>query len=821
MSSKPDNKKKLKNWENQTPVQRLSNRTILRFQQLANELKNDLGRVIPKTDVQSVQSVLFVSADRGKYRFDQNSDSPRRFYNALLLRTYQFTDENNKVWQWIKDSLEDGSSGKPSQRWKKNPTEWKENRTGFEQLFSHSADLSGLKNEFSNFENSVRHDVKEKAHDLLIDAIATLPYTGFLPGCFDVFLRGGQTKWCLRMGHPINTFKVIRLVNQEGLFVEMKSTFADPKNKKDKPEKIELEEILSTDKMPKLAKLFFPKFIDHFVMGREAVDKPSYDDLFHIPKDPPQGLFIPVYDFNDESGRGAGGFEGWLVVLMDSMKVEDKNESAIAMAVQKNESAITMAVQNFASRASEERMRELIERPWTDAMSPATFTKLNYGHYGGWEGVLESETKFHPNSKIPFSKIPFVFLKESKNGLTPTSENETSEITHIAIHIRANEEQGQDLWLVFRRRLDTILPETDDYLKDYGYHIARSVNDLYQAARIRHEEIQRSKFIGLIESAHDYSKDLNAVDMAFGRLGRSISEKKERIRGILTSSEPSINLVLQNLDDLSIDYDYSSLRDRFMMAHLRAGTEGRLYEQPQWCIDLLAKGTRGDIDQIIDLLAWEPLGSSHYRKLAGNKSPSFEEVADWSRLFAYDEHGLHPEIDEVLSRHLKRCFLDPAMSDDEFGRKHPPPVLNPEYKERMDVPLISVFSGEGSRRFALGGLFPLFVFSLRAAFQHAWLTTFLKAAASPSCPPNGLPPEAVCLSESRLPPSDDYRITLSFPDPRSVKQIPAHNSRSTSLPWGNLDRELDRYKGLAGPWRSRVFSEPAGGLLKIELILIQ
>jgi len=746
VSSKPDNKKKLKNWENQTPVQRLINRTILRFQQLANELKNDLGRVIPKTDVQSVQSVLFVSADRGKYRFDQNSDSPRRFYNALLLRTYQFTDENNKVWQWIKDSLEDGSSGKPSQRWKKNPTEWKENRTGFEQLFSHSADLSGLKNEFSNFENSVRHDVKEKAHDLLIDAIATLPYTGFLPGCFDVFLRGEQTKWCLRMGHPINTFKVIRLVNQEGLFVEMKSTFADPKNKKDEPEKIELEEILSTDKMPKLAKLFFPKFIDHFVMGREAVDKPSYDDLFHIPKDPPQGLFIPVYDFNDESGRGAGGFEGWLVVLMDSMKVEDKNESAIAMAVQKNESAITMAVQNFASRASEERMRELIERPWTDAMSPAMFTKQNYGHYGGWEGNLESETKFHPNSKIPFSKIPFVFLKESKNGLTPTSENETSEITHIAIHIRANEEQGQDLWLVFRRRLDTILPETDKYLIDYGYHIARSVSDLYQTARLRHEEIQRGNLSGSLSSAHDYSKDIGPILSQLSEYGeriqssmRTIQVEADRLSGLPAPATEVRNRITEELLELKAKpaprFGWFAA-SRFLNAHLVTQTRGVLIPEPVECVKMLENGTLADLEEIVRLLVWHPVTIQELkdrgRKYARWSPEKLRLSSTWWALFSFDLDPVPASrpFREKLGERVCSLILDEKIDQTVFAERFQIPLI--QLVNDFGEPSSSLWPDEDAERWRpLDGLLPLFVFSMRFAFQCAWAKTIIEDPKGP------------------------------------------------------------------------------------------
>jgi len=809
VSSKPDNKTKLKDWEDQTPVQRLSNRTILRFQQLADELKNDLERILPKA---GEQSVLFVSADRGEHRFDQNPNSPRRFYNALLLRTYQFTLKNDKVWQWIKDSLEDGSSGKPSARWKKNPKDWKKNRTGFEQLFKHSADLGGLNNEFTSFEDAVKKDNKEKAHDLLIDVIATLPYTGFLPGCFDRFLLGDKLVWPTRLDYPISKFKVDEKMDEgrkKVLYVNMISSC---------PEKItidcdlELNNILSNGSMPELAKLL-PRFIDHFVMGREAIKKPIYDDLFHISEDPLQGLFIPVYDFNDASGRGAGGFEGWLVVLMKSLEVK--------VEVGKK-SAIEMAVQNFASRASEERMRELIERPWTDAMSPAMFTKLNYGHYGGWEGVLESETKFHS-----VSEIPYVFLKESENDLIPTSEDETTEITHIAIHIRASEEQGQDLWLVFRKRCDTILPKTKGYLKDYGYHIARSVNDLYQAARLRHEEIQRSKLIGLIESAHDYSKELNAIDSTFGRLNEATEEAANSIRKSLGAQPELAELtekVEADLAKLTKIRDYSLLKPRFMMAHARTQTEGYYYEQPDWLVQRLASGTRGDIDFLIRLFVWEPLGSSRYLELV-EMPPLKTEVSDWSRLFAYDEVGRHPKIDALLSGYLKHCFLRSPesggpMPPREFGRLHPPPTLNAD-RQMTDV----LLPGLRERTIGIRGLLPLLVFSLRASFQHAWLTTFIKAALPPSDSTTFRPvSEPVTLSEEVS--KSSYSLRIEFPNPlsESIRQRMAANgllvppSMTDRLPWGNWQREVNFYRGLGIPWITKIASTGEAENYRISII---
>lgn len=773
MSSKPDNKTKLKDWEDQTPVQRLSNRTILRFQQLADELKNDLGRVISET---GVKSVLFVSADRGEHRFDQNPNSPRRFYNALLLRTYQFTDENDKVWQWIKNSLEGGSVG------------WKKTRVGFEQLFELSAEIQKLKNQFPSFENAVKQgkeDDKEKAHDLLIDAIATLPYTGFLLGRFDTFSRGKQTKRCLRMGHPINTFKVIQLDNKKGLFVEMKSSCANQKNEKNKPKKIELKKILSNNNFRELAELF-PKFIDHFVMGREAVENPTDSVLVDIREEVlPKGLFIPVYDFNDESGRGAGGFEGWLVVLMDPLELEVGKESAIEM-----------AVQNFASRASEERMRELIERPWTDAMSPAMFTKQNYGHYGGWEGVLESEPKFHSNSKIPY-----VFLKKSKNDLIPTSEDETTEITHIAIHIRANEKQGQNLWLVFRKRCDTILPQTANYLENYGYQIARSVNDLYQAARLRHEEIQRSQQSGFLASAHDYSKDIGSVLLRLERFkeelecsAKSITEKAQQVAAMQAPACELGSSILEDLRSWNPPYlDDSFANVRFTNAHLQTQTRGVLINEPAECVARLERGTLRDIYEVVRILVWHPIPfpkfkekESEYTQFAPEK---LRDPSTWWNLFMFDLDPL-PDTEgfhKSLGERLRTLILDEKIDHPAFAQRFHIPRICPDVP--FDDPRSILWPDtDPSRWKELNGLLPLFVFSMRFAFQCAWARTLLEEPAVPL----GITIEADASQHRQ------YTLTLSFPSPLNDTAVPFEK-----IPYaGEWRAQIRHYTpNQTAPWR--------------------
>ena len=95
-------------------------------------------------------------------------------------------------------------------------------------------------------------------------------------------------------------------------------------------------------------------------------------------------------------------------------------------------------------------------------------------------------------------------------------------------------------------------------------------------------------------------------------------------------------------------------------------------------------------------------------------------------------------------------------------------------------------------------LLPLLVFSLRAAFQHAWLRTFFDAA-------NGEPGIAQHI---RLQAHDErhpsgyystYRIDIDFPMP--VAPATEEEIRLVSLPWGDWSRQMDRYRGKTRPWQ--------------------
>ena len=142
------------------------------------------------------------------------------------------------------------------------------------------------------------------------------------------------------------------------------------------------------------------------------------------------------------------------------------------------------------------------------------------------------------------------------------------------------------------------------------------------------------------------------------------------------------------------------------------------------------------------------------------------------------------------------------MTPEQFGDRHPPPKINPDHG-MTDV----ILPGLRERSIGIRGLLPLVVFSLRAAFQHAWLASFIKSAA------DGLDagtlarvPERVTLSEEMT--DTSYSLRIEFPNPfaqnilerwpRSQFAVPI--AKPDGLPWGNWEREVSFYRGLGLPW---------------------
>jgi hypothetical protein len=319
--------------------------------------------------------------------------------------------------------------------------------------------------------------------------------------------------------------------------------------------------------------------------------------------------------------------------------------------------------------------------------------------------------------------------------------------------------------------------------------------------------------IGALRSAHDYSKDLNLLDSRLARFSTDLQGLRQAVRDFGGQTVDEFRKeVASKVDGLRFPEEQWLLEARFLMAHQRALTESRLYEQPEWCLELIKRGTRGALYRLLKVLVWFPITwREHADATSLSKADESREQAldgeglsDWARLFAYDERGRHPEIDKQLGAYMHHLYVVERISEKRFWQLHPPPQLNP--KEPMTAQLLwEELDLAGAERWRpVGTLCPLLVFSLRAAFQHAWLTSFLLAARYR---------EEFGSMKDYPPPTDGHNVSLEsigsgmgmelrFPNPNPGITYSSDQS-PTRLPWGNWEREISRYsdRGLCYPWR--------------------
>jgi hypothetical protein len=358
----------------------------------------------------------------------------------------------------------------------------------------------------------------------------------------------------------------------------------------------------------------------------------------------------------------------------------------------------------------------------------------------------------------------------------------------------------------------TMVPTDEQDLTAFTHATMIRLRDAEQRiAAIRHsQEANRSR--GLLSAAHDYSKDLNLLDSSLARFSGDLQGLRRAVQGHRSQSFDAFkHEMISKLDDLRLPEEQWLLQARFLMAHQRALNEGRLYEQPEWCLDLLKRGTRGALYRLIKCLVWLPVTWSEHASLASfSQAEDAREseigkdgLSDWARLFAYDERGLHPEIDKKLGDYMRYLFTDDEISEARFWELHPPPQLNPGTPMTAQLLWMGFDETSDERWKPVGTLCPLLVFSLRAAFQHAWLLRFLQAAAHREKAKSlaGFRPDSNFPNVTLESIDSGTGMSLSFPNP-SAPNMNRENLPPVQLPWGNWEREVKQYtdRGLCYPW---------------------
>jgi len=815
-------------WRKPSQAQRLSNRVILRAQQLANELRDDLNTLsffkeaaekagMPENLLKNVvESVVFVCPD-------PKSDGTT-YYLPRLLNTFDL--EQPGLWPWIV-----------------------EHQGRFQPLF----DLHGAKTGYQSFLEAIEQaetattadPTKAKrrravVHDLLIDQIATLPYQGLLPELWEeFFFRRTEPGWSPRAcwchvrkpekangesrdqndtpPQPVEMWRFDGLRPGEKWGTNLPNVQIRASDE---------QGVFDYDVQKHLRDLY-RDFVDPFLLGIHEPhgDQESDSPYFKTHQyGEVRGIAVPVYEWFPREGlEPCGGFIAWLFVIP---KQEDKNllEALFPSEISNDKEphaswlGLSFCVRKFATRLRQLQRREALEHRGRRGGGALELTKELSHYFTGWRrSVLDWNPKFADGE----------FFKHEDVDDTHRLAIDVSPTLGLGL-----DERGSHLPVLLEPLPGTIIPEDAKSREDYLVSQAEAVRAFYRDAARLEAERRLGKLSGEVASAHDYSKDLNALDSQLARFSKELSQTREHFQHARTDSVADLQSEIQErLGALKVPEEWWLLRARFMMAHQRTETEGRLYEQPEWCLDLIKRGTRGALIRLVKLLVWHPIDWEEHVKHASLtlSGPQMDEdqaelsprhLSDWSRLFSYDERGRYAEIDKILGNYMRFMFVEERIEEEAFWTRHPPPKLNGDSLMTAQLLWADMPDGGKTRWRPVGTLCPLLVFSLRAAYQHAWLDGFLRAAVNweGGASMKGFLPKTPSVTLKSM--DDGTGFYLTFPDPQTrifENGRPGQMEGKIRLPWGTWERDLSRYEGLCHPWQRKLIREPASNDFQIQI----
>lgn len=420
MDRAKQNKEEVK-WKSPSREQELSHRTILRYQFLANDLRDALNRLPFFSDANGgkINGIYFVSRDAERSKNALQLNQLR--YNYKLCGSYQFPDG---VWDWLNFG--------------------DKNISKFEPLFYMNALLFGKINEFKAFKNIVnkcrsctggctkdekkpcainhnhRNDrsAREIAHELLIDAIASMPYRGALLSLFEKAFNNRKVECCWFSGseksftiYRFNEFKYqgdVKLVDNES---QEKMSFLSAR---------EIRSVLANNVNPKkigkihgsLISLFenfvnpFTRASDKFRTTPQAQNWPYTRNKSDIMN----GFVVPVYDTWTKKGW-RGGMAGWLAFFCEGNNYRSVFNDRVPDDA--TWTAFTLEIQNFLRRVKESRVRELLAE-YAELGARTTMIDFFEGHIHhliGWKRCL-GPSKYmnltcngNQNYRIPVEKL--------------------------------------------------------------------------------------------------------------------------------------------------------------------------------------------------------------------------------------------------------------------------------------------------------------------------------------------------------------------------------------------------------------------------------
>jgi hypothetical protein len=791
-------------------AQLLGTIAIYKHQQRSKRLANDLAAAFfpkdaskPETEKAPSVKVFFVARDgscdggpaqpsTGKYK---------RYYHPSYTAQFDFPtreSDGGSVYAWIKSAC--------------NAPDYALN--------------SGTKPEWECFVREVQGEkawrrwwdenlTADKAFDLLISAFSHLEYAGATPSAVDFrvpdvveFQKGAfypiyhipqsnlKPTWIklesVNAYQGSESFTKCRLLPSE--------TPIDPEDKLKIPAGDTSFLNLTEDANRKI-KALFDGFLDPFFSGQKT-PRTSEDGTSFT------GVALPLFDRWESTGP-VGAFLGWIFMPFDTPELRKQffNFFQDGSSLPLYREILRANLNDYSDSLAEHVLDEELKNydPSLDG-NPLNYFRKQFHHIEGWivEGDKGGGIEQH---------------KYYRRELTLMENHSLSLST---LHIRLGDER--DPIVILRPKWDTITPQCGEietpFERDYYLRVVGWARSFWNGLNHIFEEHRHGLQVGQSVAFHDYSKDLNALDWQVRHYADEVMAVKKEITGLIASlqgttltQEISAALTAMNIQSQRLgspDFDFL-LRLRFLMAHLRAQTEGRLYEQPEWCVQFLQSGTRRDIYMVLRALVWLPVGWAQLKKQETQIArQELSSPLNWARLFAFEEENDAPiETRWHVGEVIRKLFLQWRITERDFDDYFPAPIVNTG--SRWDDQLLwdSQRTADIDRSAWLPPirLLPLFVFSMRAAFQHAYLRTIFRALTVEQLQalPRSMREEIRISTSLGTQPKGagiHYRIHLDFPAPVIPKTAapPSAPVILDDLPYGNWKQQMSAYQHIVHPW---------------------
>lgn len=824
------------NSHEETPRQQVSNRSILRVQQLSNELQNSLKEMeLFRPDyLGDVTQVLFAARDYRKEQ-DPNNNSHGKFegarwYNFRLCANYGFAtfkesqDKNrleyDRIESWyatVKSHI-DGIKALFEQALKNDPHTAARFDIFLAELDAERNIVARLAKDTPTRNDAQRYSNLDRraALDQLLIALAVIPYRGVLlsmleeafgfpnigrkpkqiaNSCvfFEHMEKSGEKPSGFRL-HSFDGFKLtLNKADPNSMPPIILCGFEDPKNLGKKG--------------------LFEDFLLPFTRGA------GHRNRMEVNSDI-KGFAIPAYDLWSE-GKWKGGMLGWLVVFLaktaDRVKRISDNEAHQDL-LKHSWLHFTDLVRSYVRRVREANIRDLLE---------------DYAEPDGTHELPREYFLKHIHQVIGFKTL------SSAGDQKGREEWQKFTVKRLVIPEDTHrEEVVQDVIPLPHTCWDSGAKSVKGTTFPPGTRrlCAMFLDELELVRAKREEGVQR----GESTTFHDYSKDLNVLEDQLYRYSKDVRSTREAVERqgqallALESLPPAARDLIQRVADEvkrlgDPNFDYM-LRLQLLMSHLRVKTEGRLYEAPEFAWRWLESGTRGDIYLILRAFVWRPFGWRWYDERLKSLPESVldDDAMTWTRLFLFDEDREESEprvmagsIRNMISQVFRKLFFQWDISKADYEASFPPPDLNPDadWRDRILWTMDDASITHHLKWLPPVRLLPVFIFALRAAFEHAFLRNFMNvlAADSPKAV-KGQKPLLIRIRESTGPNPGGarihHRIHIAFPAlglEDDLRPLAVGDREAATLPYDNWSRHIDHYRHVSHPWRWQV--ERVGGKL--------